>query len=43
MMKAVKASFRVAVTVLTLSLSLGVPSYAGQDEASSLEQQINLE
>src|SRR5258708_7719175 len=39
-MKALKASICVAVTALALSLSLGAPSYAGEDEASTLSQQM---
>ncbi len=38
-MKAMKASICVAVTALALSLSVIVPSYAEQDEASRLERQ----
>src|ERR1700677_1064021 len=39
-MKALKASICVAVTAFTLSLSLGAPSYAEEDEASTLSQQM---
>jgi hypothetical protein len=39
-MKALKASICVVVTALTLSLSLGAPSYAAEDEASTLSQQM---
>ena len=39
-MKALKASICVAVTALTLSLSLGAPSCAGEDEAITLTQQM---
>ena len=39
-MKALKTSICVAVTALALSLSLGAPSYAGEDEASTLSQQM---
>ena|SRR5258708_21612317 len=38
-MKAMKASICVAVTALALSLSVIVPSYAEQDEASRLNQE----
>src|SRR5471030_2697374 len=39
-MKALKASLCVAVTALALSLSLGAPSCAGEDEASTLSLQM---
>src|ERR1700677_4158702 len=39
-MKALKASICVAVTAFTLSLSLGAPSYAEEDEATTLSQQM---
>ena len=39
-MKALKASIRVAVTALTLSLSLGAPSWAAEDEAGTLSLQM---
>ena len=39
-MKALKASICVAVTALTLSLFLGTPSRAQEDEATTLTQQM---
>src|SRR5580704_472194 len=39
-MKFMKASICVAFTALALSLSVSVPSYAQQDEASTLSQQM---
>src|SRR3954467_8937799 len=39
-MKALKALIRVAATALALSLALGAPSYAGEDEASTLIRQM---
>lgn len=39
-MNALRASICVAVTALALSLSLGAPSWAGADEASTLSQQM---
>jgi hypothetical protein len=39
-MKALRASICVAVTALALSLSLGAPSYAGEDEAGTLTLQM---
>jgi len=39
-MKALKASICVAVTVLALSLWPGAPSYAAEDEADTLSQQM---
>src|ERR1700722_2127919 len=39
-MKALKASIGVAVAALTLSLLFGAPSWAAEDEASILTQQM---
>ncbi len=39
-MKALKASIRVAVAAFVLGLFLGAPSRAGDDEASTLTQQM---
>ena len=39
-MKAMKASICIAVTAFALSLSPGAPSYAGEDEADTLSQQM---
>src|ERR1700733_8676624 len=39
-MKALKASIRVAVTALALSLSLAAPSRAAEDEAGTLTLQM---
>jgi Tetratricopeptide repeat len=39
-MKALKASIRVAVAALALGLLPGAPSWAGDDEASILTQQM---
>jgi tetratricopeptide (TPR) repeat protein len=39
-MKALKASIRVAVTAIALSLSLGAQSHAGEDEAGTLILQM---
>src|SRR3954462_15854729 len=39
-MKALKASIRVAVTALALSLSPAAPSCAAEDEAATLSQQM---
>src|SRR6476646_10403751 len=39
-MKALKASIRIAATALALSLALGAPSRAAEDEASTLTLQM---
>jgi hypothetical protein len=39
-MKSMKASIRVAAAALVLGLSVSTPSWAGQDEATALDQKV---